>query len=88
MNGFDKPEYIFPTVIGTPKLVGKTSVDVTLKYGIDAYKNLPNMNISYPLECPVDVDWDEFTDIIVETLPLINEKEGETSVRKLLCLSY
>ena len=83
MNGFSKPEYIFPSVVGISKLTGKTSLDLNPKYGLDAYKNLPNMNISYPLEYPNEIEWEDFTDLIVETLPLLNTNNVSEDISRV-----
>jgi len=68
MNYADVPQYAAPNVVGVPKLNGKTNTNTNFLYEINAYKEAQNCHLRFPIESALDIDWDDLTDVITNTL--------------------
>lgn len=79
-NDADSPGFIIPTVLGTPKFNGKSTSAVEHKYGLNAYKNAPNISLTFPLESSTDIEWLDFTEYTIDTLNNLLWTQSDTNL--------
>lgn len=77
MHSSSFPDFITPTVTGAPKFNGKTGVELSFKYGLEAYKLAPMLALNFPIEGTTAIDWEEFAEFVVHSLDNLQPSNNE-----------